>query len=153
MSIDDFLNDKPQPSKTPLSKEKDKHYKFKQAFLYLLNKCAQKPNIGKTVLNKLLYFADFNHFEKYYESITGVDYVKMPRGPVPQVMDTVIAQMEAENQIRQLEVPYFQYTQQKIMPLVEPDLSMLNGQELAELDYVIDKYGDWNAEKLSEWSH
>jgi hypothetical protein len=77
----------------------------------------------------------------------------MPRGPVPQIMDTVIAQMEAENQIRQLEVPYFQYTQQKIMPLVEPDLSMLNGQELAELDYVIDKYGDWNAEKLSEWSH
>jgi transcriptional regulator with XRE-family HTH domain len=45
MSIDDFLNDKPQPSKAPLPKEKDKHYKFKQAFLYLLNKCAQKPNI------------------------------------------------------------------------------------------------------------
>jgi uncharacterized phage-associated protein len=105
------------------------------------------------VLNKLLYFADFNHYEKYYESITHVEYVKMPRGPVPQVIDAVIAQMEAENQIRQIEVPYFQYMQQRIIPLVEPDLSILNGRELAELDYVVGKYGDWNAEKLSEWSH
>jgi hypothetical protein len=55
-------------------------------------------------------------------------------------MDAVIAQMEAEDQIRQMEVPYFQYTQQKITPLVDPDLSVLTGRELAELDYVVDKY-------------
>ena len=62
-----------------ISKEKDPFYKFKQVLLYILNKCGQKPNVGKTVLNKLLYFADFNYYEKYFESITGVEYVKLPK--------------------------------------------------------------------------
>jgi transcriptional regulator with XRE-family HTH domain len=131
----------------------DPLYKFKQVFLYVLTRCAAKPNVGKTVINKLLYFADFNYYEKYWESITGVDYIKMPRGPVPQVMDAVIAQMEKEHQIKQMEIPYFQYMQQRIIPLVSPDLTAVNGQEMVEIDEVIKKYGDWNAEKLSERSH
>ncbi|MDR3168603.1 MAG: SocA family protein [Candidatus Peribacteria bacterium] len=65
----------------------------------------------------------------------------------------VIAQMEKDHQIQQLDVPYFQYMQQKIIPLVEPDLEVLNGKELAELEYVVNKYGDWNADKISERSH
>jgi transcriptional regulator with XRE-family HTH domain len=80
VSIDDFLRDAPLKKPVPLSTpETDPLYKFKQAFLYLLTKSAGKPNVGKTVLNKLLYFADFNHYEKYWKSITGVDYIKMPR--------------------------------------------------------------------------
>lgn len=61
--------------------------------------------------------------------------------------------MEKENQIKQIDVPYFQYTQTKVIPLVMPDMTILQGDELAEIDAVINKYGDWNAEKLSEWSH
>ena len=30
--------------------------KFKEVFLYILNKVGAKPNVGKTVLFKLLYF-------------------------------------------------------------------------------------------------
>ena len=32
---------------------------FKQVLLYILAKCGGKPNVGKTVLYKLLYFCDF----------------------------------------------------------------------------------------------
>jgi hypothetical protein len=53
-------------------------YKMMQTILYILSKCAGKPNVGKIVLNKLLYFADFNHYEKYWESITEDKYIKMP---------------------------------------------------------------------------
>jgi transcriptional regulator with XRE-family HTH domain len=53
-------------------------YKMIQAVLYILNRTAGKPNVGKIVLNKLLYFADFNHYEKYRESISGDSYIKMP---------------------------------------------------------------------------
>jgi transcriptional regulator with XRE-family HTH domain len=67
----------PKIDKTP--KDEDVFYKFKQVFLYILNQCAQKPTVGKTVLNKLLYFADFNYYEKNFESITGVEYIKLPR--------------------------------------------------------------------------
>ena len=34
--------------------------KFKEVVLYVLERCAGKPNIGQTALYKLLYFADFN---------------------------------------------------------------------------------------------
>ncbi len=74
--------------------ETDPNYKFKQTFLYILSRCGQKPNIGKTILNKLLYFADFNFYEKNGEhSITKASYIKMPFGPVPSVMDGVIFEM------------------------------------------------------------
>ncbi|MDR3168602.1 MAG: SocA family protein [Candidatus Peribacteria bacterium] len=79
MSINDLISDEHIEPTPPQAGKNQPFYKFKQAFLYLLNKVAQKPNVGKTVINKLLYFADFNHYEKYWESITGVDYIKMPR--------------------------------------------------------------------------
>jgi len=38
--------------------------KFKEVLLYILNKVGSKPNIGETVLYKLLYFIDFDFYEK-----------------------------------------------------------------------------------------
>ena len=37
--------------------------KLKNVILYILEKCAGKPNVGETVLYKLLYFIDFDNFE------------------------------------------------------------------------------------------
>ncbi|MBC7614613.1 MAG: helix-turn-helix transcriptional regulator, partial [Pedobacter sp.] len=37
--------------------------KFKNVLLYILERCAGKPNVGETVLYKLLYFSDFNYYE------------------------------------------------------------------------------------------
>ncbi len=39
--------------------------KFKNVLLYILERCAGKPNVGETVLYKLLYFSDFNYYELY----------------------------------------------------------------------------------------
>jgi len=155
ISIDEFSNLERQTKKKNirLPKEEDPFYKFKQVFLYILNKCAQKPNIGKTVLNKLLYFADFNHYEKYFESITGVEYVKLPKWPAPKIMDIILPQMEQESLIKQMEIPYFNYKQQRILPLEAPDLSVLNATEIQDIDEVISRYADKSADRLSEWSH
>ncbi len=137
--------------KTP--KEEDPFYKFKQVFLYILNQCAQKPTVGKTVLNKLLYFADFNYYEKNFESITGVEYIKLPRWPVPKIMDIIIPAMESEQLIKQIEIPYYTYIQQRIFPLQEADISVLNALELKEIDDVIAQYSDKTADRLSDRSH
>jgi len=50
--------------------------KFKEVLLYILNKVGSKPNIGETVLYKLLYFTDFDFYEKYEEQLIGATYVK-----------------------------------------------------------------------------
>jgi transcriptional regulator with XRE-family HTH domain len=62
MPMTEFLE--PVPSPVRAKRVDDPHRKMKDMILYILGKCAQKPNIGKTVLNKLLYFSDFNFYEK-----------------------------------------------------------------------------------------
>lgn len=49
--------------------------KFKETLLYLLTRAGGKPNVGETVLCKLLYFIDFDHYEKYEERLVGADVV------------------------------------------------------------------------------
>lgn len=153
ISLDDLIRSEVVHKTSTTPKEEDPFYKFKQVFLYILNQCAQKPNVGKTVLNKLLYFADFNHYEKYFESITGVEYLKLPKWPAPKIMDIILPQMEQESLIKQMEIPYFNYKQQRILPLALPDLKVLNATEIQDIDEVIAKYADKNADWLSDRSH
>lgn len=129
------------------------YYKFKQVLLYITSKCAGKPNVWKTVLNKLLYFCDFDYYERHGESITWVNYIKKMRWPVPQVMDLVIDSMVKRQEIQEIEVPYYDFTQKRIIPLINPDLSVLNAEELAQIDEIISKYWDKNAEWMTNWSH
>ena len=48
--------------------------KTKQIILYLLSKCGGK--MSKKRLIYMLYFIDFNFFEKYQEKICGLTYIK-----------------------------------------------------------------------------
>jgi len=81
--------------------------KFKNVLLYILERCAGKPNIGETVLYKLLYFSDFNYYELYEEHLTGAKYRKLPYGPVPQKLDTIIAQMIDQGMIQRIKTEYY----------------------------------------------
>lgn len=60
-------------------RKNDPHAKLKNLILYILGKCGQKPNVGEVVLNKLLYFCDFNYYEHTFDSITETQYIKYPR--------------------------------------------------------------------------
>lgn len=64
-----------------------KRDKLEQAILFFLH----DPHIvqlGRTKLMKLLYFADFDHYERHHESITGARYYKLPFGPSPRKLKT-----------------------------------------------------------------
>jgi hypothetical protein len=56
----------------------DPNIRLKNLILYIIGKCGQKPNMGKILLNKLLYFSDFDYYEKHGESITNTIYRKLP---------------------------------------------------------------------------
>lgn len=45
---------------------------------------AQRNTPYTTALNKLMFYADFGHFKKYGQSISGVYYKALPKGPVPE---------------------------------------------------------------------
>ena len=127
--------------------------KFKNVLLYLLECCAGKPNIGETVLNKLLYFCDFNYYEIYEEHLTGTRYKKLPYGPVPQQLESIINQMITGKQLQRIKTEYHGFTQIRYLPLVKPDLTRLSAAEKTVIDDVIRQMGDWNANTISEYSH
>lgn len=167
----DVLLDLEQAIKVTLEKRKSRHIvgtkkkteirisipqknleKFKEILLYILNKVGSKPNIGETVLYKLLYFIDFNFYEKYEEQLIGATYLKNHYGPTPIEFKKIIEEMKGKDVVR-VKDKYFQYPQTKYLPLREPDLTKLKGTEIKTIDEVLEKLSDMNATEISDYSH
>ena len=127
--------------------------KFKNVLLYILERCAGKPNVGETVLYKLLYFMDFNYYEMYEEHLTGAKYRKLPYGPVPQKLDIIIGQMIENGQLQRVKTEYHGYPQTRYLPLVKADLTELKASEKEIIDRVIEQMSDWSAAAISNYSH
>ena len=127
--------------------------KFKNVLLYILERCAGKPNVGETVLYKLLYFSDFNYYELYEEHLTGAKYRKLPYGPVPQKLDTMIGQMMDKGQIQRIKTEYYDKIQTRYIPLIKADLTTLKASEKEVIDRVIQQMSDWSAAAISNYSH
>ncbi len=127
--------------------------KFKQVFLYVLGKTAGKPNVGMTVLYKLLYFIDFDYYEKYGEQLMGLRYFKNHHGPSPRSFASVVRGMEKRGELEEVRSKYFTYDQRKYLPHASPDLSQLTGREIEMVDDVLARYGDKSAVELTRLSH
>lgn len=166
-SLDEFVSDNFTASKQLYDKSIDKPIqtqervstpnlhvdKFKNILLYILSQCAGKPNVGETVLYKLLYFSDFNYYELYEEHLTGATYRKLPYGPVPQKIDSVISQMIDERQLKRVKTDFHGYPQTRYLPLVKADLTQLKASEKEMVDRVIEQMSDWSATAISNYSH
>jgi len=127
--------------------------KFKNVLLYILERCAGKPNVGETVLYKLLYFSDFNYYELYEEHLTGASYRKFPYGPVPQELEPILIQMLNTKQLQRIKTDYRGYPQTRYLPLIKADLTELKASEKEVIDRVIEQMGDWSAAAISNYSH
>ena len=127
--------------------------KFKNVLLYILEKCAGKPNVGETVLYKLLYFSDFNYYELYEEHLTGAKYRKLPFGPVPQKLNIIINQMIDGGSLKRVKTKYHGYPQTRYLPLEKPNLEELKASETEILDRVIEQMSNWSASAISNYSH
>ena len=127
--------------------------KFKQVLLYILNKVGSKPNIGETVIYKLLYFIDFNFYEKYEEQLIGATYLKNRFGPTPIEFKKVVDGMIEHKEIMRVKDEYFMYPRTKYLPLKAPDLSPLKANEIKLIDEVLEDLSDMNARQISKYSH
>ena len=127
--------------------------KFKEVLLYILNKVGSKPNIGETVIYKLLYFIDFDFYERYEEQLIGATYIKNRYGPAPIEFKKIINKMIKDEEIVKIENIYFQYPQTKYLPLRKTNLSILKANEVEIINDVLNKLSDMNAGQISDYSH
>ena len=150
-------------------KKEDQNYKLKQLILYISEKTKDIDSFWKTVLNKLLYFSDFNYYEWTSELITGSNYKKLPFWPVPENITKILDEMIKDWEIAIKETTFHNYTQQKIIPIKKADLSFLKDIDkfakmefshmkwlptaIEVIDDVLKKFWHWKANEISEWSH
>lgn len=128
--------------------------KLREVLLYVLEKVGAKPNVGETVLYKLLYFIDFDYYEKTGQSITGLTYMRNHYGPTPtRSFGDVVKQMEANDEIEIVSTKFFNNTQKKYLPNKKSDLLELSATELRHIDETLARLGDKTATELSELSH
>lgn len=172
MPLEDFLDER-EPAKTKIEiqgkkkkmqKSKDeirvsipqeKADKFEQTLLYILAKIGGKPNIGQTVIYKLLYFIDFDYYEKFEKQLIGAKYIKNRYGPTPVMFAKFIDSLEKQGKVEKIKSKFYKHEQTKY--LVNPnnplDLSALSAQELAHIDWEIDRFSDLTAAQISALSH
>ena len=138
-----------------ISIPQEKVDKFKQVLLYVLSKVGGKPNIGQTVLYKLLYFIDFDYYEKFEEQLIGARYMKNTHGPTPVAFAKIISELELEGKLETVKSKFYKYDQTKY--LVNPkeivDLSRLSGTEIAHIDWELGRLSDLTAKQISALSH
>ena len=61
--------------------------------------------------------------------------------------------MLEQGELVEVKSKYFAHDQKKFLPRVEPDLSLLNGQEIEMINDVLRRYAEKSATQLSDMSH
>ena len=126
--------------------------KFREVLIYILNRVGSKPNIGESVIYKLLYFIDFDFYERYEEQLIGATYIKNHYGPTPLEFSKVVESMLGRDIIK-VQDKYFSYPQTKYLPTREADLRKLGAHEIGIIDGVLGKLSGMNAAQISDYSH
>lgn len=129
--------------------------KLKELILYISAKCADDPGFGAVKLNKLLYMADNFAYAELGQPITGVEYMKLEKGPAPRRLLPVKREMVNAREIVEVEQPLFGLKNplKKVVPLRKPDLSMFSAAEIALVDGIIEECRDATGSHLSEYTH
>ncbi|MBU3964124.1 DUF4065 domain-containing protein [Patescibacteria group bacterium] len=127
--------------------------KFKQVLLYVLGKIGSKPNVGEAVLHKLLYFIDFDYYEKFEENLMGATFIKNYHGPTSVELGAIMKKMQKDGEIEPVKSRYFKYDQKKYLPLKRPNLNILSAREIGHIDDVLARLSDKNAKELEDYSH
>lgn len=128
--------------------------KYKQVILYLCFKLGKEVK-GKKKLAKLLYFVDFDFFEKNQKYFTGDKYKALPMGPFPVSLENITTEMKAENSLAVKSVPEREgYIATEIYScLKDPNISVFSKEEKEMLDRVILKYGHLTGKQLEDLTH
>ena len=126
---------------------------FKQVLLYILNKVGGKPNVGETVLHKLLYFIDFDYYEKFEENLMGLTYIKNHHGPTSVELGSILQDLQKQGEIEAVKSKYFQFDHKKYLPLKRPNLEGLSARDIEHIDGVLARLSDKNEKEIANYSH
>jgi len=127
--------------------------KYKNVILFFANK-VQNNTLGKLKMMKLLYFLDFDFFEKYEKSVTGDEYLRFENGPVPRMAEKILKEMAGnEIKITKRKIGAGYNDQHHISPLQEFNLKLFTKEELLMMEEIADKWEKFSGADMKNASH
>jgi len=118
--------------------------------------CDRFGRVCQTVINKLLFYADFLQFKTATVSLTGAAYRKLQHGPVPADYGGLFSWMQSEGVLDLEEVVYPDGntgTYYRAGPAAVTLGVNFTPHELSVLEYVAEAFRGYSAKRISDKSH
>ena len=126
-------------------------HKLQELILYIATRSLGDPYFGRTKLNKVLFFSDFDAFRRTGRSITGAVYQHLPQGPCPHQLLPALDGLAG--QIAQVKEPTYAGTQLRLVALRQANLTTFSGTEIAIVEEVLSELGPLTNTQVSDLSH
>lgn len=110
----------------------------------------------KTVMNKLLFYADFLFFKNHSFSISGTRYVAIDYGPVPINFNTIFETVQRNNDIELYGVDFGNgYYGEQFKNVKNRDFNpeLFSAQEINALEAVVNRFKNLNRNEIVDLSH
>lgn len=127
--------------------------KFKVMIHYIIGRCASKDNFTGVVLYNLLYFSDFDCYEKYEEPISGETYIRKRNGLVPFHFSDAFNELIGEGKIGENSERTISHFKYRYSSLAEPGINLLSSREIQVIDDAINRISHFYSEEISCYSH
>ena len=127
--------------------------KFNKEKVYNMIIYLSDKTILKTKLLKEMFYADFLFYKENCKSITGLEYCKLPFGPVPDSFETILSYGDQEDIIDYKPVitpskEYYEITSKKKF-----NKDLFTKEELEVLDKIKKYFKNYNAKEIVDYSH
>lgn len=112
-----------------------------------------EKGIQKTKLLKEMFYADFLMFKEVGASITGLEYVKINYGPVPDNFETIISNCVAKDKLSYTVKYNNEYECHILDSKAKADLSVFNSEEIKVIKRVQKFFEKFSSRKIADFSH
>lgn len=140
-------------SKIPSIENGFKAFDYEKLCAMVLYFARKRGELLKVKLLKLLNYSDMIFYKENGISISGVKYVHLPYGPVPQDYDILFGMMAADK-VAHIEVLFDNgYEKHRVIPERPMPEGVLTDGEIEVLHRVYERFMDFGSAEISSYSH
>ena len=143
----------PMQFEEPCEENGFKSFDYDKLCAMVLFFATESQELLKTKLMKLLNYADMIFYKENGVSISGLKYIHLPYGPVPENFDLLLGKM-ASDDVLHIDVLYNNgYEKHRIIPDAEAPNDVLSKAEISVLKRIFDKFKEFGSVEISNYSH
>ena len=140
--------------KTPCEENGFKGFDYEKLCAMVLFFAHKSSELAKTKLMKLLNYSDKIFYKENGVSMSGLRYVHLTYGPVPENFDMLLGKMSADRIVHIDVIMYDNgYEKHKVVPECDIPENIFSAKELEVLERIYIKFKDFGSCDISNYSH